>query len=263
VSGFYGLLPLLALAFLTGFVPPVAYPLVRAWLSARRARSLRRRLGTPTAQEDLPTLARGAPVTLEGTFRRGDGPAGFVASFHLRGVARADEANPIAWTEGADVPAWIEIGSERVALTPPFHVLAGTHHHDGSRDLGGPRPLPGTIRTVHTGDRIVARGRLDLDARSPNATTTEGGYREPARAYRLSPEDESGTTFIPIVAAVAPRYTGRRAYVAWVGIGLLAGLVSSLLAGGMGILRSRAPSACEAALGFSGALRLIHLAAPK
>jgi hypothetical protein len=249
VSGLNGSLPLEVIGFLAGFVPPVVFALLRSWLSARWARRLRQRLGSPAAPGELPSLARSArgtlEVTLEGTFRRGDGPGGGVASFHRRGSARGDDASAVVWTDGADAPAWIEVGSDRVALTPPFHVLVGTRHDDGDADLVGTRRLTGSVRTVHPGDRVVVRGRLELE--TPEATP-EGGYRAPLRGYRLVPEDGRGGVggSIPIAAALAPRHPRQRGLGAWVGIGLLAGLAFGAVGGGVGRLRSRVPPACEA-----------------
>jgi hypothetical protein len=243
-----GSLPLATIGFLAGFVPPVVFAFLRSSLSARWARRLRQRLGAPAAPGELPSLARGAPATLEGTFHRGDGAGGAggaVASFHRRGSG--DDASAVVWTDGADAPAWIEVGTERIALTPPFHVLVGTRHDDGDRDLVGTRRLTGTVRTVRPGDRVLVRGRIELD--TPEATP-EGGYRAPARAYRLVPEDGRGgiAGSIPIVAAVAPRHPRQRGLGAWVGIGLLAGLVFGAVGAGVGRLRSRVPPACEGAM---------------
>ena len=201
-----------------------------SWLVARsraasRARRVRTRLGDARKRASLDEIAVGSVVSIEGTVRATD-HHGRVTTLFPFGVSLSEKPSSEAVAIGGTRS---DLAIDDVELAGPVQVVLGARETalraskaDAASFGVSSLPEEGMLRSVATGDAVMARGRLERIAGE-----TSDHYRNASVRYRLVGTDASP---IAIAAKTSPRRATKRHLAMPFVLGTFAGAAAAGLA---------------------------------
>lgn len=214
---------------LAGAVVAISVVLV-SWLVARRqaasrARRVRVRLGEAKTSAALDQIAVGSVVSIAGTMRATD-QQGRVTTLFPFGVSLSEKPSNEALSIGGGRS---DLAIDDVEMTGPVQVVLGAREtalraSKAEAASFGVSSLPeeGMLRSVASGDSVIARGRLERIAGE-----SADDYRNASVRYRLVGTDASP---IAIAANTSPRRATKRHHAMPFVLGTFAGAAAAGLA---------------------------------